>query len=129
MILNEKKILKQEQEWEKEKTLLERKEKIKKEKNKFKSNKITTSKLLILFLFLNCSLIEIFTGWAIAKMLYISLLTGNAIDFTPLVTLIGAVVGEVLGYAIYSLKATKENTSGGVVYDMAIKDFDNNSVG
>lgn len=129
MILNEKKILKQEQEWEKEKTLLERKEKIKKEKKKFKSNKITTSKLLILFLFLNCSLIEIFTGWAIAKMLYISLLTGNAIDFTPLVTLIGAVVGEVLGYAIYSLKATKENTSGGVVYDMAIKDFDNNSVG
>lgn len=129
MILNEKKILKQEQEWEKEKTLLERKEKIKKEKKKFKNNKITTSKLLILFLFLNCSLIEIFTGWAIAKMLYISSLTGNAIDFTPLVTLIGAVVGEVLGYAIYSLKATKENTSGGVVYDMAIKDFDNNSVG
>ena len=48
-------------------------------------------------------------------------------DFTPLVTLIGAVISEVIGYAIYSLKAMKENTSGGIVYDSAIGNNDNNN--
>ena len=51
-------------------------------------------------------------------------MTGNAIDFSPLVTLIGAVVGEVIGFAIYSLKSTKENTAGGVVYDSIFRDKD-----
>ena len=48
-------------------------------------------------------------------------------DFTPLVTLIGAVISEVIGYAIYSLKAMKENTSGGIVYDSDIGNNDNNN--
>lgn len=41
-------------------------------------------------------------------------------DLTPLITLIGAVVSEVIGFAIYSIKAAKENTSGGIVYDLAM---------
>lgn len=119
-------IEKKEQSWLFKKQLLERQEKIKDEKKSFKkSKKLSTSKLLIAFLFLNCTIIEIFTGWAIAKMLQISLINNSMIDFTPLVTLIGAVIGEVVGYAIYSLKATKENTQGGVVYDAAMKEFDN----
>ena len=48
-------------------------------------------------------------------------------DFTPLVTLIGAVISEVIGYAVYSLKAMKENTSGGIVYDSALNNNDNNN--
>ena len=48
-------------------------------------------------------------------MLDVAFSTG-LIDFTPLVALIGAVVGEVLGYAIYSLKAAKENTLNGITY-------------
>jgi hypothetical protein len=35
---------------------------------------------------------------------------------TPLTTLIGAVISEVVGYAVYSLKAAKENTIGGIQY-------------
>ena len=41
-------------------------------------------------------------------------------DFTPLVTLIGAVVSEVIGFAIYAIKSAKENTSGGIVYETAM---------
>lgn len=88
--------------------------------------KISTSKLLIALLFINCTVIEIFTGWAMVKMLAIALVTGISIDFTPLVALIGAVVGEVIGYAIYSLKAMKENTIGGLVYEKALKEFEDN---
>ena len=73
--------------------------------------------MLILFLFINCTLIEIFTGWVTVKSFSYSLITGNAIDFSPLVTLIGSVIGEVIGFAIYSLKSAKENSEGGIIYD------------
>ena len=46
-------------------------------------------------------------------------------DLTPLITLIGAVVSEVIGFAIYSIKAAKENTSGGIVYDLAMQNNKN----
>ena len=86
--------------------------------------KLTTSKWLILFLFINCTVIELFTGWSVIKMLAIAKENGVPIDFTPLVTLIGAVVGEVLGYAVYSLKSAKENTVGGIVYETAMKNIE-----
>lgn len=112
----------EEKRWRLEKPLLERKETIRSEKAEFikKKHKLSTSKMLIIFLFVNCTLIEIFTAWAMIKMLAIAMIAGTAIDFTPLVALIGAVVGEVFGYAIYSLKSTKENTIGGIVYENAI---------
>lgn len=88
-------------------------------KAKRKTKRFTTTKLLIFFLFLNCTAIELFTGWATIKSLDISLVTGMAADFTPLVTLIGSIVGEVIGFAIYSVKSTKENSVGGIVYEKA----------
>jgi hypothetical protein len=107
----------EEKQWAQEKKLLDRVQVLKSEQEQYKEKrkKISTSKLLILFLFINCSLIELFTGWATIKMLDVAFSTG-LIDFTPLVALIGAVVGEVLGYAIYSLKAAKENTLNGITY-------------
>ena len=115
----EKRVEQEEKRWELEKPLLEREQKVNSEKEEFakKKNKLTTSKILIGFLFLNCTLIEIFTGWAMIKMLYIAY-----IDFTPLVALIGAVVGEVIGYGIYSLKSAKENSVGGLVFESAMKE-------
>lgn len=86
--------------------------------------KVSTSKLLILFLFVNCTIIEIFTGWSTVAMLSIAATTG-ILDFSPLVTLIGAVVGEVIGYGIYSAKAAKENSAGGITYDLAMLDKEN----
>lgn len=84
---------------------------------RFRKKNITTSKLLIAFLFLNCTIIEIFTMYVTLKSLSIVLIIGGAIDFSPLLALIGAVVGEVIGFAIYSLKSMKENTQGGIVYE------------
>ena len=116
----EREILLQEKQWEKEKNLQERKYKIKKEKRELKSLygfKLPTSKLLILFLFINCTLIELFTGWVTIKSIDLATLTMVGPDFTPLVTLIGAVVSEVIGFAIYAIKSAKENTEGGIIYE------------
>ena len=116
----EKEIVLQEKQWEKEKSLQERKYKIKKEKRELKSLygfKLPTSKLLILFLFINCTLIELFTGWVTINSLDLATLTMVSPDFTPLVTLIGAVVSEVIGFAIYAIKSAKENTEGGIIYE------------
>lgn len=121
------KITREEQNWTNQKKYLNKKIELKKDKELFllkNKKKISTSKILILFLFINCTAIEIFTGWVTIKSFSYSLMTGNAIDFSPLVTLIGAVVGEVIGFAIYSLKSTKENTAGGVVYDSIFRDKD-----
>ena len=114
----EREIVLQEKQWEKEKSLQERKYKIKKEKRELKSLygfKLPTSKLLILFLFINCTLIELFTGWVTIKSIDLATLTMVGPDFTPLVTLIGAVVSEVIGFAIYAIKSAKENTEGGII--------------
>lgn len=89
---------------------------------RFVKKKMSTSKLLIVFLFLNCTIIEFFTMYVTLKSFALALAIGMMVDFTPLVTLIGAVVGEVIGFAIYSLKAAKENTKGGIVYDSTLKE-------
>ena len=54
----------EEERWKLEKPLRERQAAIRNDKAEFenKKRKISTSKLLIIFLFINCTLIEIFTG-------------------------------------------------------------------
>lgn len=109
--------VKQKQErWNVERTSLEAENKINQEYKQLKksSRKIkmpSTSKLMLGFLFINCTAIELFTGW----VTYESILIGQP-DYSPLITLIGAVVGEVIGLGTYYVKACKENTEGGVTY-------------
>lgn len=135
LMLDEKALAREEKDWAKNKQLLKRKIKIEKDKAKLRNSlkdksKLTTTKLLILFLFINCTIIELFTGWATIQSIQLTIQTGLAPDFTPLVTLIGAVVGEVIGFAVYAAKSTKENTAGGIVYDCALNNNNNNeSVG
>lgn len=130
-MINVDELEREEAQWNIEKDLIKRKQKIINEKNELSKNKkrTTTTKLLILFLFANCSLIELFTGWAVIQSLKLSAITGLPADFTPLVALIGAVVGEVLGFAIYALKAAKENVAGGLTYETTMLNLQNNSVG
>ncbi len=130
-MLDEKKLIQEEKDWAKNKQLLKRKIKIEKDKAKLRNSlkdksKLTTTKLLILFLFINCTIIELFTGWATIQSIQLALQTGLAPDFTPLVTLIGAVVGEVIGFAVYAAKSVKENTIGGIIYDSALNNNNNN---
>lgn len=125
MTKEERKVAFEERQWEREKEVLERKYSLKQEKVNFKRKflpKISTSKLLILFLFINCTIIELFTGYVTLKSIDIATMTMMNPDFTPLVTLIGAVVTEVIGFSVYALKSAKENTAGGIVYETAMRE-------
>lgn len=125
MTKEERKVAFEERQWEREKEVLERKYSLKQEKINFKRKffpKISTSKLLILFLFINCTIIELFTGYVTLKSIDIATMTMMNPDFTPLVTLIGAVVTEVIGFSVYALKSAKENTAGGIVYETAMRE-------
>lgn len=86
-----------------------------------KFKEMPTSKKLIYYLFINCTIIEIFT----LIVTFISVLqvrdTLTSPDFSPLLALIGAFITETVGYFIYTLKAGKENTKGGIIYDLALK--------
>lgn len=127
MTKEERDITIKEHRWQREKEVLERKYKLEQEKREFKKQflpKISTSKLLILFLFINCTIIELFTGFVTLKSLDLTTLTMANPDFTPLVALIGAVVSEVVGYAVYALKSAKENTAGGITYEAAMRQID-----
>lgn len=123
MTQQERELLLAEKRWAREKPIKEREYKLREEKREFRalhSHKLSTSKMLILFLFINCTLIELFTGWVTLKSLDLATMTLLMPDFTPLVTLIGAVVSEVIGFAIYAIKSAKENTAGGIVYETAM---------
>lgn len=127
MTKQERELAVEEHRWQRKKELLERKYKLKQEKKEFKKQflpKISTSKLLILFLFINCTIIELFTGFVTLRSLDLTALTMATPDFTPLVALIGAVVSEVIGYAVYALKSAKENTAGGITYETAMRQID-----
>lgn len=131
MTLKEKEryVLSQEKIWNKEKEILEKEYKIKaerkslKEKFKEKKDKIANSKLLVWFLFINCTVIEIFTIWVIIKELSLAADGILMPDLSPLMALITTVVAEVIGFGIYALKSTKENTEGGIVFETAMREL------
>lgn len=123
-----KDLTREEKEWEEKKPLLEREYKLEQDKQAFKDThpkrkKISTSKLLVAFLFINCTIIEIFTGWVTVKEFDLAATVATAPDLTPLVTLIGAVVSEVIGFAVYAAKSAKENTQGGIVYERTMAEL------
>lgn len=134
MTLKEKEryITSKEKFWNKEKALLEREYALKADrkslKDKFKEKKetkIANSKLLIWFLFINCTIIELFTIVVIFKELGLAAQGLIQPDLSPLMALISTVVAEVIGFAIYAVKASKENTEGGIVYETAMYNLKN----
>ena len=124
-----KEQLNQEKEnWEKQKQIIIEEKKLKEDKINTKKKKISTTKLIMLFLFINCSLIQIFTGFITLGSFELARYTGTGmVDFSPMVTLIGAVVGQVIGFAVYSIKASRENTVGGIVYETTMKELQSGS--
>ena len=131
-ILNNKTLTVEEKRWEIEKGYLERAYQLKMDKKAMRKKllgKMSTSKMLITFLFVNCTVIELFTGWTTIQSFDLARELMISPDLTPLVALIGAIVGEVIGYAVYSVKAMKENTAGGIVYDQAMHPHDDGTVG
>ena len=110
--------------WQQEKEIYALTEEIKQEKkeikNKMRKDLPSWGKLLLVFLFINFTLIEIFTAWVTISSFSLAYAIGIMPDFTPLVTLIGAVIGQTLSYGFYSFKSKAENTEGGIVYEAAM---------
>ena len=120
-MISQREMALQQREWAKQKKILQRQQKIKQEKREIKHPhrlKLTTSKLLAFLLFLNCTCIEIFSCWAIKRSIEVAVIDS-------LVALITAVVEEGIGYWVYAAKSKAENTQGGIVYEMAMKQADN----
>ena len=110
--------------WEARKPLIEIQNQIDEEKKELtvqhiKANFPSWGKLFALLLFINFTALEIFICWVTIKTFSIALAIGIMPDFTPLITLIGAVIGQTLSYGIYAAKSKAENTEGGIVYEMA----------
>ena len=121
-------ITKEEEIWQTEKENLERQNKIQDEYNQLTTTNeshLSMSKKALIFLLISCSCIEIFTIWVTIRSISLAFAMGIMPDFTPLVTLIGTVVGEVVALAAYYAKSAKENTSGGITYESAAaRNFD-----
>ena len=98
-------------------------------KTKKEKNKPSWSKVLLLLLFINFFVIEFFIGWVTVQSFSLAFDLGINPDFSPLLALIGAVISETISYGIYCAKSKAENTKGGVVYDLAMKDQDDETVG
>lgn len=109
--------------WKQEKDLLIKEQQMKEEKNevlkKQEKRKLSTTKRLTFFLFINCTIIEIFTLYVTLKQLNM----GIGVDLTPLQMLITTIVGEVIVFAVYSLKSLKENTKDGIIYQTAMNQY------
>lgn len=120
-------ILNQSQ-WEEEKSILIGEQDLQEDKKKTKERKkeqkrtLSMSKRLTLFLFINCTIIQLFTLF----ITYKSFDSGMG-DMSGLHLLITAVVAEVVAFAIYSLKSMKQNSAGGIVYETAMLDYQNYS--
>lgn len=93
-------------------------------KQKKEKKKISYSKLLLTLLFVNFFLLEIFTGWVTIKSFSLAYAIETMPDFTPLITLLGAVIGETLSYGIYCSKSKAENTTGGIVFETAMRNLE-----
>lgn len=91
---------------------LELKMMLKAEKNKYKEHnkKLSTSKLIALYLFFVLNVVLIYS---LVAMWHFS-------DLSYLGTLITDIAGQILVYLIYAKKSMTENSKGGITYELAM---------
>ena len=98
-----------------------------------KKKKMPFSKKLLIFLFINFIILEIFTGWVTISSFTLAYAAGIAPDFAPFIALLGAVIGQTISYGIYCSKSKAENVKDGLIYDLAImekqSELNNNEIG
>lgn len=125
-----RKIKQQQENWQIERLNLKRENSIRNDYNKIQNKnpfKITTGKLAMWILLLLCLIVIIFTSWVTIKEFSLAYALGLMPDFTPLVAMIGAILGAAIDVAAYFAKSAKENTKGGITYQAAaIKNFEQN---
>lgn len=133
--------------WLQLKPALQRENKIEQEKKEIRDEKAkiklpSWTKLLLVFLFINFTILELFIGYVTIQSFALAFAIGIMPDFTPLVTLIGLVAGETISYGAYCAKSKAENIDGGIVHDTTMYELkynweqqqkeennDNNAVG
>lgn len=125
-----KKVKKQEENWQIQRINLKRHNDIKNDYNKIQNKnpfRITTGKLAMWTLLILCLMVIIFTGYVTIKEFSLAYALGLMPDFTPLVTMIGAILGAAIDVASYFAKSAKENTKGGITFQAAaMKNFQEN---
>lgn len=84
------------------------------------NKKFSWSKILLILLFINFFALEIFICGITIYSLSIAAIIAVMPDFTPLITLIGAVIGQTISYGIYIAKSKAENTKDGIIYETAM---------
>lgn len=97
----------------------ERLQALKAEQNKyrFQIKMPSTSKMMAMYLFVILNVV----------LIYAMVTMYSFRDLSYLGVLITDVAAQVLTYFIYARKATIENTSGGITYDIAMKNMENES--
>ena len=125
-----KKVRRQQENWQIQRLTLKRRNDIKNDYNKIQNKnpfRITTGKLAMWILLILCLVVIIFTGYVTIKEFSLAYALGLMPDFTPLVTMIGAILGAAIDVAAYFAKSAKENTKGGITYEAAaMKNFQEN---
>ena len=122
-----KNIIFKENIWKELKPIKLRENKIEKEKKEIKNEREkiklpSWSKMLLVFLFLNFTFLELFIGYVTLQSFALAFAVGVMPDFTPLVTLIGLVAGETISYGVYCAKSKAENVQGGIIHDLAMSE-------
>lgn len=79
-----------------------------------RKKELSFSKIAVIFIFSNCVVIELYSMYA---MLHIG-------DLSALGALIAAVVGQCVTICSYNIKAGKENTKEGIVFETAMKELE-----
>lgn len=72
----------------------------------------STGKMAMWYIFTSCTAVQIYS---MAAMWHFG-------DLSALYSLIGATVGETITFCAYAAKSAKENSLGGIVHDMAMKE-------
>lgn len=126
--IREKKAARRYERWKREKVILEQEREILEQKHELTSHiwniKLPFSKMFIIFLFINFTILEIFTAWITIQSFTLAYAIGIMPDFSPLITLLGAILGQTISFGIYSAKSKAENTKGGIVYDLTMAELE-----
>lgn len=99
-----------------EEKLRKRELKAKRDSYKKPRKKIPTSKLIAIYLFIILNIVLTFSMismWSFHDLSYLGILISD-------------VAAQVITYMIYMVKSTKENTSGGITYEMAMTELNKN---
>lgn len=116
--LNDKEYQAELKRLQKDNLYIEKNLKLKEERNKYKTkHKLpSTTKLIAVYLFIILNVV----------LIYAMICMWHFGDLSYLGVLITDVAAQILTFVVYCAKSLKENSVGGIVYDMAMLDRNNN---